>query len=188
GSGLVHAEISPEEFKRSGGPLEFLQLWLNLPARLKMTPPRYIGLQGNQIPALEIDDGKVIVHLVSGDFRDHTGAIDSLTGAMMSSVDMKPGARVVFDRLDGRDVFLYIVRGEVSVSDMPVDPETLVELSKDGDAVQITARTGAALLFGHANPIDEPVVSHGPFVMNTRAEIEQAIRDYQAGRFDAPAG
>lgn len=188
GSGLVHEEVSPEDFKRSGGPLEILQLWVNLPARLKMSAPHYIGLQRDEIPALEIDDGKAIVHLVAGNFREHVGPIASLTGVMMSSVDMTPAARIRFDRLDGRDVFLYVVRGEVSVSEAPVGPQTLVELGRAGDAVEITARSDAALLFGHADPIDEPVVSHGPFVMNSRDEIELAIRDYQAGRFDAPAG
>ncbi len=173
---------------RDTGPLEILQLWVNLPARLKMSAPHYIGLQRDGIPALQIDDGKAMIHLVAGSFREHVGPIASLTGVMMSSVDMTPAARIRFDRLDGRDVFLYVVRGEVSVSDAPVGAQTLVELGMAGDAVEITARSDAVLLFGHADPIDEPVVSHGPFVMNSRAEIEQAIRDYQAGRFNAPAG
>jgi redox-sensitive bicupin YhaK (pirin superfamily) len=188
GSGLIHEEVSPENFKRDGGPLEILQLWVNLPARLKMSAPRYVGLQREQIPAFRIDDGKAVVHLVSGDFRDHAGSIQSLTGVMMSTLEMAPTARVRFDRLDGRDVFLYLVRGEVVVGDARIGPQTLVELGTEGDAVEIMARSDAVLIFGHADPIDEPVVSHGPFVMNSPAEIEQAIRDYQAGRFDAPVG
>lgn len=185
GSGLVHAEISPDEFKRHGGALEILQLWVNLPARLKMTRPRYVGLQRDQIPALAVDDGQATVHLIAGTFDGHTGPIESLTGVMMSSVDMRSGARLHVDGLAGRDVFLYIVRGQVTVGGTPVGPERLVELDEEGDALDIVAQSDTVLLFGHADPINEPVVAHGPFVMNTRAEIEQAMRDYQAGKFDA---
>jgi quercetin 2,3-dioxygenase len=182
GRGLVHAEVSPEEFKRNGGALEILQLWVNLPARLKMTPPRYTGLQVDQIPAVQVDEGHVTVNLISGVFNGHTGPIESLTGVMMSTVAMQGPAQVRFDGLGGRAVFLYIVRGTVNVGAATVVPERLVELG-EGDSVQITAREDAFLLFGHADPLDEPVVAHGPFVMNTYAEIEQAVRDYQAGRF-----
>ncbi len=185
GSGLVHAELSPEEFKRKGGPLEILQLWVNLPARLKMTRPRYVGLQREQIPAVPVDDGKALVHLIAGSFDGQAGPIESLTGVMMSTVDMQSQARVNFRGLAGRDVFLYVVRGQVKVGEAVVDAGHLIELGTDGDALEIAAREDAMLLFGHADPIDEPVVAHGPFVMNSRAEIEQAIRDYQAGKFNA---
>jgi len=185
GSGLVHAELSPEEFKRKGGPLEILQLWVNLPARLKMTRPRYVGLQREQIPAVSVAGGKVQVHLIAGNFEGQTGPIESLTGVMMSTVDMQSQARVNFSGLAGRDVFLYVVRGLVKVGEAVVDAGHLIELGVDGDTLEIAARDNAMLLFGHADPIDEPVVAHGPFVMNSRAEIEQAMRDYQAGKFNA---
>lgn len=188
GSGLVHEEVSPEDFKRHGGALEILQLWVNLPARLKMTAPHYIGLQRAQIPALPTDGGKAVVHLIAGHFEGRTGPIESLTGVMMSSVDMQPTAKLRFDGLEGRDVFLYVVRGHISVGGLPVGPEQLVELNDDGDTVEIVATSDAVLLFGHADPIDEPVVAYGPFVMNTRAEIEQAMRDYQAGKFNGSPG
>ena len=184
GSGLVHAEVSPDAFRRDGGPLEILQLWVNLPARLKMARPRYVGLQRDQIPAVEVDGGRAVVHLISGRFEGRTGPIESLTGVMMATVDLKPSARVRFDALGGRAIFCYVVRGRVRVDGAEVGPERLVELADDGDAVEVEAIDDAVLLFGHAEPLDEPVVAHGPFVMNTEAEIAQAIRDYRAGRFD----
>ncbi len=183
GSGLVHAEISPEEFKRSGGPLEILQLWVNLPARLKMTKPRYVGLQRDQIPALKTPDGKATVNLISGEWSGTKGPIESLTGVFMSTVEMPAGARVSFPGVKRRSVFLYVVRGRISIGGKDVDQHTLVELGADGDTVEIVATTGAALLFGHADAIGEPVVSYGPFVMNTQGEIASAIADYQAGKF-----
>lgn len=180
GSGIVHAEISPESFRRAGGPMEILQLWVNLPARLKMTAPRYAGLQGDAIPAIVADDATV--HLVSGEWRDAAGPFDSLTGVFMSFAELQPGATLRFDGIAGRDVLLYAVRGSVEVSGTAVPQWTLARLGQ-GDGVTIAAREAALILFGHADPIDEPVVAHGPFVMNTADEIRQAFADYHAGRF-----
>lgn len=184
GSGLVHAELSPPAFKRDGGPLEILQLWLNLPSRLKMTAPRYVGVQDEDIVKLATPDGRSTMHLVSGTYAGQSGPIDSLTGVFMSWLVMRPGARFALDGLKGRNVFLYVVRGALALAGQPVPACTLAELDVDGDAVDFTAPDGALVLFGHAEPIGEPVVAHGPFVMNTREEINQAIRDYQAGKFE----
>jgi hypothetical protein len=185
GSGLVHAELSPDAFKQRGGPLEILQLWVNLPPRLKMTPPRYVGLQRDSIPAIPTPDGKGTVNLVSGRWNGHDGAMQPLTDVFMSTVELRAGGSVAFPDVSGRNVFLYVVRGSVRVGVEAAQPHSLIELSDDGDTVEITADTDAVLLFGHAEPIGAPVVSYGPFVMNTRDEISQAIRDYQAGKFNA---
>lgn len=184
GSGLVHAEVSPDAFLREGGPLEILQLWVNLPARLKMTRPRYTGVQADQIPALTCDEGRVAVHLISGTWGGRTGPIPSLTGVFMTTIALKKGGTVGFGSLSGRSVFLYVVRGQVKVNGSSVAPEHLVELDLGGDTVEIETAGDAFVVFGHADPIGEPVVAHGPFVMNTRQEIVDAIRDYEAGLFD----
>jgi len=180
GSGIVHAEVSPESFKRAGGPMEILQLWVNLPARLKMTAPRYVGVQAEGIPAIAAEGATV--HLISGAFQGRKGAIESLTGVFLSWVELEPGAEVRFDGLSGRDVFLYSARGSFAVNGVNVPHFTLAELGV-GDAVTITASEPALFVFGHADPIDEPIVAHGPFVMNTVQEIHQAFADYQAGKF-----
>jgi redox-sensitive bicupin YhaK (pirin superfamily) len=183
GRGLEHAELSPDEFLRLGGPLEILQLWVNLPARLKMTDPRYVGLQKDEIPSFPADEGRVTVHLISGDWEGHRGPIESLTGVTMMTVALAEDGKVTLPAPREHNVFLYVVRGDVRVSGTAVPPMNLVELDDDGDAIEIEALTPALLLFGHAKPFREPVVAHGPFVMNTREEIMQAIRDYQAGKF-----
>jgi redox-sensitive bicupin YhaK (pirin superfamily) len=187
GSGLVHAEVSPESFKRAGGPLEILQLWINLPARLKMVAPRYTGVQADAIPAVSLDGGRTTLNLVSGTLDGVAGPIDSLTGVFMATVDLRAGAKVTFPAPRGKAVFLYVVRGAVRVGGETVAQWRLVEMNDDGDVAEIEAAADAMLLFGHADPIGEPVVAHGPFVMNTREEIGEAIRDYQAGKFDVPA-
>jgi redox-sensitive bicupin YhaK (pirin superfamily) len=184
GSGLIHAEVSPPSFKASGGPLEILQLWVNLPGRLKMTAPAYTGLQADQIPAVPIAGGQGTLNLISGTFDGVTGPIRSLTDVFMTTVRLSAGARIDLPAPSGRSVFLYVVGGDVAVAGREVAQWHLVTMNDDGDAVSIEARTDATLLFGHADPIGEPVVSHGPFVMNTREEIGAAIRDYQAGKFN----
>jgi redox-sensitive bicupin YhaK (pirin superfamily) len=188
GSGLIHAEISPREFLETGGPLEILQLWVNLPPHLKMTQPAYTGLQKEDIPALALDGGRVTMHLTSGEWEGRRGPVQSLTGVFMSTIEFKAGGRLRVRDLAQRNVFLYVVRGalQAGVAEDRISAFHLVELGHEGDEVEMTALEDSVVLFGHAEPIGAPVVSHGPFVMNSRAEIEQAIRDYQAGKFGAP--
>lgn len=183
GSGLVHAELSPEAFKRAGGPLEILQLWVNLPAALKFAPPRYVGLQWEDIPVVALDDGRVEVQLIAGRLGDIVGPYEPLVDIFMSTVGLKAGGAVSLPAAAERNVFLYIVRGEVTVGGAAVREHALVELNGDGEAVALSASSDALVLFGHALPFGEPVVSHGPFVMNTREQIVEAINDYNAGKF-----
>ena len=183
GSGLVHAEVSPAEFMARGGPLEILQLWVNLPARLKMTAPRYVGLQREDIPAIATPDRKGTVNLIAGEWGGLAGPVESLTGVFMATVALEAGGRVRFEALEGRNVFFYVVRGRLRVGGDEAPAHALVEVGEEGDEIEVEGLEPAVFLFGHAAPIGEAVVSYGPFVMNTRAEIEEAIRDYQSGRF-----
>jgi quercetin 2,3-dioxygenase len=180
GSGIVHAEVSPAGFKRDGGPMEILQLWVNLPARLKMTQPRYVGVQAEAIPAIAADGATV--HLVSGDYAGQHGPIHSLSGVFMTWVELRAGAELKFEGLRDRDVFLYVARGAIEVAGTRVPRFNLAELS-GGGSVTISAEEPALILFGHAEPLAEPIAAHGPFVMNTIEEIRQAYADYQAGKF-----
>ncbi|TDV96683.1 hypothetical protein BDK62_110130 [Halomonas alkaliantarctica] len=182
GSGIVHAEISPEEFLRDGGPLEILQLWVNLPSHLKMSEPRYVGLQQESIPAIKLPGGGEL-NLISGEWQGNAGPIDTLTGVFMSTLRLPAGSHEQLPVAPGRQVFLYVVDGDVTVGGEPVKAHHLIEVDRDGDSLDIEANSDARLLFGHGEVIDEPVYSHGPFVMNTREEIVQAVEDYQNGKF-----
>ena len=179
GRGLEHEEVSPPEFLKRGGPLEILQLWINLPSRLKFTEPRYVGLQKEQIASFE--NGGVTVNLISGEWSGHRGPIESLTDVHMMTVALTAGSRIVLPAPRGRNVFFYIVRGKLTIS----DAFHLVDWNDDGDEIEVEAVDDSFIIFGHAKPYGEPVVAHGPFVMNTREEILQAIRDYQMGKFGA---
>ncbi|WP_313336839.1 pirin family protein [Pseudomonas oryzihabitans] len=187
GSGLVHAELSPAAFKRDGGDLEILQLWVNLPARLKFTPPAYHGVSAADLPLIEADDGRVRLHLASGSHEGIQGAVATPTPITLMTVEIAPGGRVTLPAPAGNSVFCYGVRGTVQIAGQDEAPWQLFEFADDGDHIEIGSRDGAVLLYGHAAPFAEPIVAHGPFVMNSAEEIRQAIRDYQAGLFgDVP--
>jgi redox-sensitive bicupin YhaK (pirin superfamily) len=182
GSGLIHAETSSEEFLRAGGELEILQLWLNLPARLKMVQPNYIGLQKEDIPTVAVNE-KVQINLIAGNFGDHQGAIQPLTDVFLSTVAMQPGAQWLTKVAAERSVFLYTIHGNIVVNGQPVRHRELVEFAYEGSELHIATDTEALLIFGHAMPFNEPIVAQGPFVMNSVAEIRQAYADYQLGKF-----
>jgi redox-sensitive bicupin YhaK (pirin superfamily) len=183
GRGVEHSELSPAEFLEHGGPLEILQLWINLPARLKMTEPRYTGLQQNEIPSFTIDDGRVTINLISGTWNGKSGPIQSLTDVHLMTVALAKGGAVVLPAPRQRSVFLYVVRGEVNVSGTTAREFDLAELEDDGEDVRFEALRDSLVIFGHAAALNEPVVARGPFVMNTQQEIVEAARDYYAGKF-----
>lgn len=182
GSGLVHAELSPEEFKQSGGPLEILQLWVNLPARLKMTAPNYIGLQATDIPKVSLGEG-ITAEVISGELNGTAGPVESLTGLEISVLRLEKGAKLDLPVPREREIFFYLVSGEVISGGRTVPEYQLVRFDRSGDSIQAEATQDSVVLFGHGEPINEPVVAHGPFVMNAPDEIRQAIMDYQAGKF-----
>lgn len=182
GSGLIHSEISSESFKETGGPLEILQLWVNLPARHKMAKPSYVDLQKEDIPAIDLDGGRVTVNVVSGSFGNIAGAYQSLTDVHLSTLFFQPGGRVNIEVPSKRNIFFYVIRGSVQVNGTGAEKLQLVEFENDGDELTVEAAHEAVVLFGHALPYGEPVVAHGPFVMNTQEEIREAFQDYQQGK------
>jgi redox-sensitive bicupin YhaK (pirin superfamily) len=182
GSGLIHAEVSSNAFKKTGGPLEILQLWVNLPAKFKMTEPRYIGLQANEILATALAKG-VTVHAVSGEWAGTAGAVQPLADVALAWLDLAAGATLTLPIAASRTIFFYVVRGSLRVNGTEAVTRELVEFGYDGDELVVEALADSVLLLGHAEPFGEPVVSGGPFVMNTEAEIEQAYADYQQGKF-----
>lgn len=183
GRGLIHAEVSSEAFKKTGGPLEILQLWINLPAKSKMTTPFYKGLQKDEIPSLTLDEAKVTVNLVSGDWEGHKAAFESGIGVQLNTIFFKAGAKFSIPVPANHNVFFYVISGKLTVNNLEVEKLYLAEFNNDGDRLNISADEESILLFGHAKPLNEPVVSQGPFVMNTEKEIQEAYADYRQGKF-----
>ena len=188
GSGLVHSEISSDQFKETGGPLEILQLWVNLPSRYKMAAPSYVDLQQEDIPSVELDEGRVRAQIISGSFAGQAGAYQSLTDVHLATVYLRTGAELDLKVAAGRNIFFYVVRGSVHVNGQTVEKLHLAEFDLEGEGLRIRAQEDSVVLFGHAVPYDEPVVAQGPFVMNTVEEIREAFQDYQQGKFGVLKG
>lgn len=183
GSGLIHAEVSSEKFKKEGGPLEILQLWLNLPKKDKMAKPYYLGLQEDEIPTKELDGGKVKVQLISGNFFDAKPAFEPLNQISIGTFHTKAGANFKLEIPEENSVFFYIVRGSFKVNSEKVIFRDLVEFQKDGKEIEIAAEEDGVIIIGHAKPFNEAIIAYGPFVMNSEEEIHQAYDDYRSGKF-----
>lgn len=183
GRGLIHSETSSDEFIEHGGAMEIIQLWLNLPARLKMTDPFYKGLQKDDIPAVQTDNGRVRIAVVSGAWHDVAPAFASSTNIHLNTVEFQQGGSLVLSAPAEHNVLFYVVRGTLVVNGTPVEARQLVEFGVEGSEITVEASSDSFLLFGHGQPFREPVVAQGPFVMNTREEIVQAYDDYRRGRF-----
>jgi quercetin 2,3-dioxygenase len=183
GRGLIHAEVSSPTFRKQGGKLEILQLWLNLPARFKMTDPYYLGLQKDEIPTVQLDNGRAKLNLISGAFEDEEGAFNSLNGVMLSTIEAEPGSTFTLSVEPDENIFLYVIRGLVEVNGSDAKMRQLIEFENSEGNISVKAKEKSILIFGHALPLNEPVVAQGPFVMNTQEEIRQAYRDFQEGKF-----
>lgn len=183
GRGLVHEEISSADFKKNGGPLEILQLWVNLPAKHKFTDPWYRGLQKSEIPTVLIDRDRVHVQVLAGNVEGVDGAFTPSTDLSALMIEIKNGGTFKLNIGKSRNIFFYVVRGEVSVSEQVISAMNLVQFNADGDGLVMSANGDALILLCHAIPYNESVVSAGPFVMNTKEEIQKAYKDLHAGRF-----
>ena len=182
-SGLLHEEYHSEAFTRRGGLLEMVQLWVNLPAAHKMDAPRYQALTQAHIPEIALPDAAGTVRVIAGDYEGHTGAALTHTPMNVWDVRLNRGAEVDWQLPAGHTLMMMVVRGTVQVNGQELHTGQLAQMSRDGESVQLSARTDAIVLVLGGEPIHEPVAGQGPFVMNTRQELAQAFDDFYAGRF-----
>jgi len=184
GSGILHEEFHSRDFTRRGGTLEMVQLWVNLPAEQKMTVPAYQTLLDADIPAVDLPDGAGNVRVIAGEFQAHRGPARTHTPMHVRDLRLKRNGQTRLALPDGWNTLLVVLHGTVQVNDAEVAREgQLVLLDRAGEGVFIEANNEATVLVLAGQPIDEPLVGHGPFVMNTAEEIRQAIRDFSSGRF-----
>jgi redox-sensitive bicupin YhaK (pirin superfamily) len=183
GSGLLHKEFHSPGFTRRGGRFEVLQLWVNLPRAAKMTPPRYQPLTRTQIPEIALPDAAGIVRVIAGEFDTARGAARTFTPINLLDLRLAAGKRVTLDLRRGYTAALYLLKGEVLVNGQEEARATeLVVFDREGAQVTVEARSDATVFVMNGQPIDEPVVGYGPFVMNTREEIHRAFADFHQGR------
>ncbi|MGB6007654.1 pirin family protein [Castellaniella sp.] len=183
-SGILHEEYHSEAFARRGGPLEMVQLWVNLPARDKMSSPGYQTLLNADIPQVDLPDGAGYVRVIAGSHGGARGPARTFTPIDVWDVRLRTGAATELQALPGRTLALVVLHGTVLVNGQEVvRAGQLVHMDREADTVHLEANNEVTLLWLSGEPIDEPVVGYGPFVMNSEAEIRQALEDFSSGRF-----
>jgi redox-sensitive bicupin YhaK (pirin superfamily) len=181
GGGIVHSETPTPELLERGGRVHGFQVWVNLPARLKMTQPRYQEVPATRIPEARSPDGLAAVKLIAGEALGARAVIETHTPIVYQDWTLSPGADVTLPIDRAQRVLAYVFAGAARIGERDVVEGQLAVLG-EGDAVRLRASTAGRLLLLAGVPHGEPVARHGPFVMNTRAELEQAVRDFQSGR------
>jgi quercetin 2,3-dioxygenase len=182
-SGVVHEEKHERQFAEQGGTFEMVQLWVNLPKAYKMSPPRYQGITKEEIPSVQLGR-ESYARIIAGDLNGVKGAAKTFTPVTLFDVRLKAGDRAEIVIPEGHNTSVVLLKGDVAVGDSTKlsGEARIAVLSREGETVALQAQTDSALLVLGGEPIDEPVASYGPFVMNTHEELQQAVHDYRAGK------
>ncbi|ANI34777.1 pirin family protein [Pseudomonas plecoglossicida] len=183
-NGIIHEEFHSPDFARSGGTLEMVQLWVNLPARDKRAAAGYQTLLAGDIPVVALDGDAGCLRVIAGDYHGHHGPARTFTAMDVWDLRLNAGAALQLPVAAGRNAALVVLRGNVRInSEREAGPSSLVLLDREGVDVAVEALDGASVLLLSGEPIDEPIVGYGPFVMNSQAEIAESFDDFHAGRF-----
>ena len=181
--GLVHQEYHGVEYAKRGGAFEMVQLWVNLPAKDKLAAPGYQGITSKEIPRVELPAGAGAVRVIAGSYNGSRGPARTFTPMNVWDVRMNAGKSTTLSVPAGHTTALLVLRGSISLADgETIGAAEVAVLDRTGDQFSVNATENTTLLVLNGEPINEPVVGHGPFVMNTRAEIQQALSDYQSGK------
>lgn len=182
-SGVLHKEYHEETFSKTGGDFQMIQLWVNLPAKDKMSAPKYQAIENVTIPKVPVDGG--FVEVIAGNFQGNQGKASTFTPVHMFNAHLTEGGKCEFSFPANYTTCLVVVEGEIRINEseeaVPLDHFVLFE--NEGETFHIEATENSKVLILSGEPIREPIASHGPFVMNTRQEIMQAFHDFEAGKF-----
>ena len=188
-SGILHEEFHSEGFAKTGGTLEMVQLWVNLRAKDKMADAGYQTILDGDIPSIPLKDSAGSLRLIAGEFDGHTGPARTFTPVDVWDLRLNGGKLLTLDLHEGRNTALVVLRGTVQVNGLELVREGQLALfERNGHQISLEANNDAIVLLLSGEPIDEPIVGHGPFVMNSEQEIHQAFADFQSGRFGRMSG
>ena len=183
GSGILHEEFHAEGFAKNGGTLDMVQLWVNLPANLKMTKPAYQAILDQQIPNIELKHGAGFARIIAGDFDGHRGPAHTFTPMNVIDLKLRKGKATIATH-EGWNTSLIVLKGAVEAGDGVVAKDAqMLMFSSQGQDIQLNTLEDSIALLLSGEPIDEPIVGYGPFVMNTKEEITQAMQDFNSGSF-----
>jgi len=181
GSGVVHDEFHSGQFSSTGGIFEMVQLWVNLPKKDKMTKPKYQGLSDGDIPKVKIAQSSSL-RVIAGEFDGVKGPSSTFTPINMYDLTSESGDKINLKLQDGSNTILLIMSGQVELLGQTYDEQNVVIFEREGEELELVISKNFKGLILNGEPIDEPMVAHGPFVMNTKQEIIEAINDFQAGK------
>lgn len=184
GAGIMHDEFFSDAYAQKGGTFEMVQLWLNLPARDKMTPARYQSITASDIPTVSLPNEAGTLRIIAGRFNDHQGPATTYTPVNLWDISQKADSAITLALPANHTVMLLVRHGAVSVNgSAEAGSGQLVSFAPGGTTITIQAKDAAALLLMSGEPIAEPIAGYGPFVMNTEEQIRQALADFNAGQF-----
>jgi redox-sensitive bicupin YhaK (pirin superfamily) len=188
GRGVMHEELHSESFTRSGGRFKLAQLWVNLPAAHKMTAPRYQGIEAEAIPVVKLPDGAGRLRVIAGRYGEQAGPASTFTELNLWDATLAAGP-LALPVPEGHHAIIAVLEGAITLaSGEELEDGYCAIFSGVGGAIELTVRAPTMLLIMSGVPIDEPIFGYGPFVMNSREEIVQAIEDYNAGKFGVVPG
>ena len=182
-SGLIHEEFHSEDFARQGGPFEMIQLWVNLPAKDKMTKPGYQGITAEQIPNVTLANDAGVARIIAGSQANAKGPAHTFTPMNVWDMRLKADRTLMLTLPAGHSTALYVLRGKIKVDTQIIQTNEMAVMEREGTELAADILEDAVVLLLSGQPLNEPIVGHGPFVMNTRAEIMQAMQDYNSGKF-----
>lgn len=184
GSGILHKEYHEKNFSKKGGEMQMVQLWVNLPTKDKMTTPKYQNLNNKDLSKVELENNAGSIDIIAGEYEDHKGPAASFSPLSLFNVKLKKGKGTSFSFNENHNTGLLIIKGSVTVNNSEKAPTNHFVLFKNkGKEFTLRADEDAIVLVLSGEPIDEPIASYGPFVMNTNEEIKQTIDDFNNGKF-----
>lgn len=183
GNGILHKEYHEENFSKKGGNFEMVQLWVNLPRKDKSVAPHYQPLTKDDIPVVTLPDGKSIVRVIAGEFQGQNGAASTYTSINLLDIHLEAGGDVTIPVSATHNTALLFVNGGGQVNGREVKEHDFVLFENSGEDIHLQVSEKAVILLMSGTPIDEPIASYGPFVMNTQDEIIEAINDFNQGKF-----
>ena len=183
-SGILHKEYHEKEFSKEGGDFQMVQLWVNLPAKDKMSKPKYQGIVNSEINKYELPGNDGIIEVIAGEYNGTLGAATTFTPVNLFNAKLNKGATATFNFPAKHNSALLVIEGSIRVNDSEnVPTDNFLLFGNEGEEFTINALENSVVLILSGEPINEPIVSHGPFVMNTHEEINQAITDVNMGKF-----
>lgn len=183
GAGILHEEFHSPAFTQTGGALEMIQLWVNLPARHKMAVPGYQALVSDEIPNVALPDNVGSLRVIAGDYQGNLGPAHTFSPINVWDMKVSAGNRLTLPVPEGWSTAIVVMHGDVRIGDDSAHAHEVMVLSQKGSGTALEVLSDAQLLVLAGEPLNEPIVGHGPFVMNTQREIAEAITDFHHGRF-----